>query len=263
MTIKNPPRGHQWIARKIKNLGYQISSFGVWYIWGKYNLEKRNYRFDAFLARYNQGEIQEEDTEPKIILQLESNINTRSYPTIQSGRVLSPGDLGAIDILTIRENEEGNLYQLTFIDLYSNFAIAKVYDKEIESFNVKYFLQDVVSKILSQYYVKVWRVLTNRSKIYSDSSMKNSLSKYLKDMHIQPWRIDEIDKCTDFHQLVMDDFYIERFRLKSYRGLEKLQNDLHIWLSEYNNSSIQRNYCYGKSPIEILESLKSRLQTSF
>ena len=45
LTIKNPHRGHQWIARKINKMGFKISSFGVWYIWEKYDLEKRKYRF--------------------------------------------------------------------------------------------------------------------------------------------------------------------------------------------------------------------------
>ena len=146
LTIKNPLRGNQWIARKIKNMGFQISSFVVWYIWEKYNLEKRIYRLDALNSKYNQGEIHEEDIEPDIILQLISNLKNRRYPPARNGLVLSPGNLGAIDILTIRENEEeGSLYQLTFIDWYSNFVIAKIYDKEIESVIIKYFLMEMVS----------------------------------------------------------------------------------------------------------------------
>ena len=188
-----------------------------------------------------------------------SNLKNRSYPTIRSGLVLSPGDLGAIDILTIRESEEkGHLYQLTFIDWYSNLAIAKIYDKEIESVNIKYFLMDIVSRELSKYYVSVDQVLTNKSYIYRSAELKNSF-KNLIDDNFGHRTIDEIDKCTTFHHSVMDDFYIKNFRLKSYKGLENLQKDLNNWISEYNRSPCKRNYCYGKSPVEVLNSLEDFL----
>ena len=195
---------------------------------------------------------------------MKSILKIRKFPKVPSDLVENPGDLGAIDILTIRESkEEGNLYQLTFIDWYSNFAIAKLYDKEIESFNVKYFLQDVVNKILSKYYVMVNQILTDRSNIYKASDLRNSLKNYLKDEFMNRWGTDEIDKCKAFHLLVIDDFYIANFRLKSYRGLEKLQKDLDNWLSDYNRSPCERNYCYGKSPIEVLASMESSLYDSF
>ena len=54
-----------------------------------------------------------------------------------------------------------------------------------------------------------------------------------------------------FHKTVLDEFYRVAFRKKVYGSLEELQNDLDLWLTEYNKQRVHSGkYCYGKTPMQ-------------
>ena len=54
-----------------------------------------------------------------------------------------------------------------------------------------------------------------------------------------------------FHRTVLNEFYRVAFRRKIYARLEELQEDLDLWLREYNEiRPHQGRWCYGKTPLQ-------------
>ena len=57
--------------------------------------------------------------------------------------------------------------------------------------------------------------------------------------------------CERFHKTLLDEFYRVAFRKKLYRSIAELQEDLDVWLVEYNNERPhQGRWCYGKTPMQ-------------
>jgi hypothetical protein len=57
--------------------------------------------------------------------------------------------------------------------------------------------------------------------------------------------------CERFHRTVQNEFYAIAFRKKVYSSIEQLQEDLDLWVYEYNNQRPHTGkYCYGKTPMQ-------------
>jgi hypothetical protein len=51
--------------------------------------------------------------------------------------------------------------------------------------------------------------------------------------------------------LSQNEFYAVAFRKKIYPTLEELQEDLDLWLTEYNEERTHSGkYCFGKTPLQ-------------
>jgi hypothetical protein len=54
-----------------------------------------------------------------------------------------------------------------------------------------------------------------------------------------------------FHRTTQNEFYAVAFRKKIYPNLEELQEDLDLWLKEYNEGRTHSGkYCFGKTPLQ-------------
>jgi len=57
--------------------------------------------------------------------------------------------------------------------------------------------------------------------------------------------------CERFHKTMKQEFYDTAFRKKIYTSKEELQEDVDLWLLQYNNHrSHSGKYCYGKTPMQ-------------
>lgn len=57
--------------------------------------------------------------------------------------------------------------------------------------------------------------------------------------------------CERFHKTILREFYQVTFRKKIYRGIDELQNDLDLWLADYNNfRTHQGKMCNGRTPMQ-------------
>ena len=56
---------------------------------------------------------------------------------------------------------------------------------------------------------------------------------------------------------MQDEFYATAFRKKIYNTLQELQDDLDLWLEEYNTQRTHTGkFCYGRTPMQtFLETL--------
>ncbi len=57
--------------------------------------------------------------------------------------------------------------------------------------------------------------------------------------------------CERFHKTLLSEFYQVALRKKLYHTIADLQNDLDLWMREYNTvRTHQGRWCYGKTPMQ-------------
>ena len=158
----------------------------------------------------------------------------------------------------VPKQELGNeirIYQQTFIDTYCKVAFAKLYDRK-NALVAADFLNDRVIPWYDEHDVRLLRILTDRGTEYCGNREHHGYQLYLA--------IEDIDHsktqaqspqtngiCERFHRTIQNEFYAMAFRKKVYPNLEELQEDLDLWLTEYNEERTHSGkYCFGKTPLQ-------------
>lgn len=166
-----------------------------------------------------------------------------------------PGYLGSQDTFYVGILKGvGRIYQQTFIDTYTRVAFAKLYDRK-NALVAADLLNDRVVPFFEQQDIKLLRMLTDRGTEYCGNRQHHEYQLFLA--------VEDIDHsktkarrpqtngvCERFHRTMLDEFYQIAFRKKIYHSIEELQQDLDLWLHEYNNERPHSGkYCYGKTPM--------------
>jgi len=167
-----------------------------------------------------------------------------------------PGYLSAQDTFYVGTLKGvGRIYQQTFIDTYTKVAFAKLYDRK-NALVAADLLNDRVVPFFEEHDIKLLRILTDRVTEYCGKREDHEYQLYLS--------LEDIDHsknkarspqsngiCERFHRTVLDEFYRIAFRKKIYNTLDELQEDLDIWIREYNEQRPHSGkYCFGKTPIQ-------------
>jgi hypothetical protein len=149
----------------------------------------------------------------------------------------------------------GRIYQQTFIDTYAKVAFAKLYDHK-HAITSADLLNDRVLPFYEKHDIPLLRVLTDRGTEYCGKREDHEYELYLS--------IEDIDHsktkarhpqtngiCERFHRTIQDEFYCVTFRKKLYSSIDQLQQDVDLWISEYNNQRTHSGkYCFGKTPMQ-------------
>jgi transposase InsO family protein len=184
-----------------------------------------------------------------------------------------PGYLGAQDTYYVGTIKGvGRIYQQTFIDTYSKVASAKLYDRK-GALVAADMLNDRVLPFFEEHGISLLRVLTDRGTEYCGAREHHEYELYLaledidhsrtKAKHPQTNGI-----CERFHRTIQDEFYATAFRKKIYHTLQELQDDLDLWLEEYNTQRTHTGkHCFGRTPmqtfIETLPLAKEKMLQDF
>lgn len=100
------------------------------------------------------------------------------------------------------------------------------------------------------------RILTDRGTEYCGTLENHAYQLYLSVEGIEHTRTKANSPqtngiCERFHKTMKQEFYDTAFRKKIYHSLEELQQDVDLWLFNYNNHrSHSGKYCYGKTPMQ-------------
>jgi len=167
-----------------------------------------------------------------------------------------PGYLGSQDTYYVGNLKGvGRIYQQTFIDTYSKFAFAKLYDRK-HAITAADMLNDRVLPFFEEHGVPLLRILTDRGSEYCGNRESHEYALYLDLENIEHTRTKAKSPqtngiCERFHQTIQNEFYASAFRRKLYHSLEQLQADLDAWMEIYNAERTHSGkYCYGKTPLQ-------------
>jgi transposase InsO family protein len=164
----------------------------------------------------------------------------------KKGMFISPGSVRSV---WLRHDLQ------TFIDTYTKAAFAKLYDRK-NALVAADLLNDRVVPFFEEQDIKLLRILTDRGTEYCGKREDHEYQLYLSLEDIDHSRTKARSPqsngiCERFHRTVLDEFYRIVFRKKIYNTLDELQEDLDIWIREYNEQRPHSGkYCFGKTPMQ-------------
>jgi len=251
LATDNPSLGQVRVSNELKKKGLFISPGGVRSVWLRNDLEtfkKRLKALDTLVAQ--DGIIL---TEQQVAALERKKIEQEVKGEIET---YHPGYLGAQDTYYVGTIKGvGRIYQQTFIDTYSKTAHLKLYDRKNALVSAD-ILNDRVIPFYEKYEIPLLRILTDRGTEFCGAREHHEYQLYLA--------LEDIDHtktrarspqtngiCERFHRTVQNEFYAIAFRKKVYSSIEQLQEDLDLWVYEYNNERPHTGkHCYGKTPMQ-------------
>lgn len=250
-AIEQPAYGQLRVSNELKKQGIFISPGGVRSIWLRHDLETFKKRLKALEAKMAQENLILTESQIKALEKAKEE--REAHGEIETEH---PGYLGSQDTYYVGNIKGiGRIYQQTFIDTYCKVAICKLYDRK-NALVASDLLNDRVIPFYEEHDLRLLRILTDRGSEYCGNPEHHEYQLYLaledidhsktKAKHPQTNGI-----CERFHQTIKNEFYQVAFRKKLYHSLEELQEDLDLWLKDYNEERTHSGkYCYGKTPMQ-------------
>jgi transposase InsO family protein len=251
MAVEQPAYGQVRIANELRKRGFSLSAGGVRSIWLRHDLETFKKRLKALEAKVAQDGIIL--TEAQVKAMEKAQEEKEAHGEIETEH---PGYLGSQDTYYVGTIKGvGRIYQQTFIDTYCKVAHAKLYTDKT-ALAAADLLNDRVLPWYAQHGIPLLRILTDRGTEYCGKREHHEFQLYLE--------IEDIDHtrtkvkhpqtngiCERFHGTIQNEFYAVTFRKKIYDSLDDLQQDLDVWVEDYNERRThQGKFCFGKTPME-------------
>jgi len=222
-------------------------------VWQRHDLETMKKRLKALEAKAAaEGYVL---TEAQIVALEKAQQEKEAYGEIET---FHPGYLGSQDTFYVGNMKGvGRIYQQTYVDTYSRHAICKLYTQKT-ALTAADLLNDRVVPFYEAEEVPILRIMTDRGTEYCGKVERHEYQLYLAlaDIDHTKTKVKSPQTngiCERFHKTVLNEFYNVAFRKKIYKALEELQEDLDIWLEEYNmHRAHQGKRCEGRTPYATL-----------
>lgn len=257
-AFEKPAFGQLRVSNELRKEGIFLSPVGIRSIWLRNDLETMKKRLKALEAKVAQeGLIL---TEEQLKALEKAKEEKTAHGEIETEH---PGYLGAQDTFYVGNLKGvGRVYQQTFIDTYSKVAMCKLYDRK-NALVAADFLNDKVVPFFDENQIPLLRILTDRGTEYCGNREHHEYQLYIGIENIDHSRTKAKSPqtngiCERFHKTLLYEFYQIAFRKKIYTTIQDLQDDLDLWLLEYNKERTHSGkYCYGKTPMQTFnDSLK-------
>jgi len=250
-SLEHPTQGQVRVANELAKQGHSVSPGGVRGVWLRHGLERKAERLKR-LEKWA-AETGAVLTESQVQALELAKDEKEAYGEIET---FHPGFLFGQDTFYVGWIKGvGRIYQQTGIDTWSNVGFAKVY-LEKTAVTAADFLNDKVLPFFDQQGVRILRTLTDRGTEYCGVPEHHPYELFLYLNGIEhsktKARHPQTNGITErLNQTILDEFYQVAFRKKVYTSLDEIQQDLDIFMDDYNTKRTnQGRYCGGRTPME-------------
>lgn len=252
-SLEQPAFGQVRASNELRKRGIFISPSGVRSVWLRRDLESFKKRLKALEAHVAAtGEVL---TEAQVVALERKQDDDVAHGEIETAH---PGYLGSQDTFYVGTIKGvGRIYQQTYVDTYSKWAAAKLYNTKTP-ITAADLLNDRVLPFMEEHGMGVIRVLTDRGTEFCGKAESHDYQLYLalNDIEHTKTKVRHPQTngiCERFHKTILQEFYQVAFRRKIYRSIEELQVDLDDWIAYYNNERThQGKMCCGRTPVQTL-----------
>lgn len=258
LAVENPALGQHRASNELQQRGIIVSGSGVRSIWLRHDLETFKKRLKALEKKSaDEGILL---TEEQLKCLEKAKLEKEAHGEIETAH---PGYLGSQDTYFVGTMKGvGRIYQQTFIDTYSRVAFAKLYTEKT-AITAAHALNEVVVPWFSEQEVPLLRILTDRGTEYCGKIEEHAYQLFIAVENIDHSKTKARSPqtngiCERFHRTMKQEFYDIAFRKKIYHTLEELQDDVNLWLKEYNELRPHSGrFCYGKTPMQTFNESKA------
>lgn len=251
IATQQPAFGQHRVSNELKKQSMFVSPGGVRSVWQRYNLETFTKRLKALEAKVAQENYIL--SEGQLAALERSKEEKEAHGEIETEH---PGYLVSQDTYYVGTIKGvGRIYQQTVIDTYSKVAFTKLYDRK-SALTAADMLNDKVIPWFEEQEVQILRILTDRGTEFCGCRDYHEYELYLTIENIEHSRTKAYHPqtngiCERFHLTIQNEFYRVACRKKVYTTIEELQQDLDIWIQDYNEQRVHTGkYCYGKTPLQ-------------
>jgi transposase InsO family protein len=231
MSITNPLYGRRRVSKELEKRGILISPSHVRSIQLQHRLETVESRLSALVTQLT------ENPETAVIAAL---VRAKNQKPIKPQY---PGHIGAQDTYYIGYIKGvGQVYQQTFIDVYSGVALVRLYERKDSQVAVD-MLKNYVRPWFERRDLRVASIMTDRGREYVGSGWAKTNHPY--ETYLAVRGVDHIKTesrdpqintiCMRFHRKIRNEFYGKVLRKKHYASLEVLQQAVDGWVNWHNS----------------------------
>ena len=246
-----PAYGATRVSNELRKKGITVSEGGVRGIWARHNLKTFKLRLKCLEEKVAKEGIVLTESQVQAFEKGKQEQEARGEIETEH-----PGYLGSQDTFYVGTIKGvGRIYQQTFVDTYSKYAICKLYNMKT-ALTAADLLNDRVMPFFEEHDIPLLRILTDRGTEYCGKADEHDYQLFLALSNIDHTRTKAKSPqtngiCERFHKTVLDEFYRVAFRKKIYSSIDELQLDLDNWLREYNEERThQGKKCCGRTPMQ-------------
>ena len=249
-AVDSPAHGQLRASNELRKQGVFISPTGVRCVWLRHELATFKQRLRALERKMAEsgGMVL---TEAQVVALERKRDDDLACGEIETAH---PGYLGSQDTFYVGTLKGvGRIYQQTFVDTYSKWAAAKLYTTKTPITSAD-LLNDRVLPSFEEQGMGVLRILTDRGTEFCGKAEQHDYELFLAVNDIEHTKTKARHPqtngiCERFHKTILNEFYQVAFRKKIYHSLEELQQDLDVWIDEFNTQRThQGKMCCGRTP---------------
>lgn len=249
LSLKHPMWGCIRLSDQLKLQGVSVSSPVIQNILIKHGLGKK---YERLLRLEEQALKREVELTPEQVAAIEKLNPCFAERHVESSR---PGELLSQDTFYVGHLKGvGKVYLQAVVDTYGSYAFGYLHLGKLPEHAALVLHNDVLPQYAA-WGLKVGALLTDNGREFCGRE-HHAYELYLALNEIEHRTTKVRSPRTNgfverFNRTVLDEFFRPAFRTKFFASVEALQEDLDLWLKEYNYERAHRGYrnC-GKRPID-------------